>query len=139
MEVATAISMLIQSPLKGKQNMKHTTPPLGPSALPDTDAEFQKYKNARGEGYSIIKALIELKFDAGIQDPAQYEQIIQEHLAMEPIMIAPWRNSVPLTQAACRDGMRLAALTFFWDHRHELICLAAQDDTDTLPFSLSPN
>ena len=100
--------------------MKHTTPPLGPSALPDTDAEFQKYKDARREGYSIMKALVELKFDAGIQDLSQCEQVIQEHLAMEPIMIAPWRNSVPLTQAACRDGMRLAALEFFWEHRHKI-------------------
>ena len=119
--------------------MKHNTPPLDYSGLPNTDAEFQNYKDARAEGYSIMKALIELKFKAGIQDLSQCEQVIQEHLAMEPIMIAPWRNSVPLTQAACRDGMRLAALTFFWDHRHELICLAAQDDTDTLPFSMSPN
>src|SRR5664279_4747700 len=81
--------MLIQSPLKGKQNMKHTTPPLGPSSLPDTDAEFQKYKDARREGYSIMKALVELKFEAGIQHLSQCEQVIQEHLAMEPIMIAP--------------------------------------------------
>ena len=118
--------------------MKHTTPPLGPSALPDTDAEFQKYKDAHREGYSIIKALIELKFKAGIQDLSQCEQVIQEHLAMEPNKIAPWCRS-PLAQSACRDGMRLAALTFFWDHRHELIRLAHQDDTDTLPFTMSPN
>ena len=39
---------------------------------------------------------------------------------MEPGMIAPWRNSVPLTQAACRDGMRLAALEFYWEHRHKI-------------------
>jgi hypothetical protein len=100
--------------------MKHTTPPLGPSSLPDTDAEFQKYKDARREGYSIMKALVELKFEAGIHDLAQFEQIIQEHLAMEPIMVAPWRNSVPLTQAACRDGMRLAALEFYWEHRDKV-------------------
>ena len=39
---------------------------------------------------------------------------------MEPIMIAPWRNSVPLTQAACRDGMRLAALEFYWEHPRKI-------------------
>ena len=100
--------------------MKHTTPPLDYSGLPNTDAEFQKYKDARTEGYSIMKALIELKSEAGIHDLAQLEQIIQEHLAMEPIMIAPWRNSVPLTQTACRDGMRLAALDFYWEHPRKI-------------------
>jgi hypothetical protein len=106
--------------LKGKQNMTHTTPPLGPSTLPDTDAEFQKYKDARREGYSIMKALVELKFEAGHHDLSQFDLVIQEHLAMEPIMIAPWRNSVPLTQAACRDGMRLAALEFYREHRDKV-------------------
>src|SRR5664279_3198680 len=33
-----------QSPFEGKQDMKHTTPPLDYSGLPNTDAEFQKYK-----------------------------------------------------------------------------------------------
>jgi hypothetical protein len=103
--------------LKEDKNMKHTTPPTGPSGLPETDADFQKYKDARHEGYCIINALLELKFDNGIHDLVQFEKAIQEHLAMEPSMIAPWRNSVPLTQAACRDGMRLAALNFYWEHR----------------------
>ena len=35
---------------------------------------------------------------------------------MEPNKIAPWHRS-PLAQAACRDGMRLAALNFYWEHR----------------------
>ena len=76
--------------------MKHTTPPFGPSALPDTDAEFQKYKDARREGYSIMKALIELKFDAGIQDLSECEQVIQEpfgsHHRIGPILIRTTRH-----------------------------------------------
>ena len=106
--------------LRGNKNMTHTTPPLDHSSLPNTDAGFQKYKDARRDGYSIMKALVKLKFEAGIHDLAHFEQIIQEHLAMEPGMIAPWRNSVPLTQAACRDGMRLAALEFYWEYRDKV-------------------
>src|SRR5450755_1357821 len=73
-----------QSPFERKQDMKHTTPPLDYSGLPNTDAEFQKYKDARTEGYSIMKALIELKSEAGIHDLAQLEQVIQEHLVSFP-------------------------------------------------------
>ena len=35
---------------------------------------------------------------------------------MEPNKIAPWCRS-PLAQSACRHGMRLAALNFYWEHR----------------------
>jgi hypothetical protein len=46
--------------------MTHTTPPLDHSSLPNTDAEFQKYKDARRDGYSIMKALVKLTFETGI-------------------------------------------------------------------------
>ena len=93
--------------------MKHT---------PQSDSEktsapeLTPYRRARAFGYTVINALLEGKFAAGIHDVAHFEQVIQDHLAMEPNKIAPWHRS-PLAQAACRDGMRLAALNFYWEHR----------------------
>ena len=93
--------------------MKHT---------PQSDSEktsapeLTPYRRARAFGYTVINALLEGKFATGIQDVAHFEQVIQDHLAMEPNKIAPWHRS-PLAQSACRDGMRLAALNFYWEHR----------------------
>jgi len=93
--------------------MKHT---------PQSDSEktsapeLTPYRRARAFGYTVINALLEGKFATGIQDVAHFEQVIQDHLAMEPNKIAPWCRS-PLAQSACRDGMRLAALNFYWEHR----------------------
>ena len=81
--------------------------------------EFTPYRRARIFGYSVINALLKCKVETGIHDFAHFEQVIQEHLAMEPNKIAPWHRS-PLVQAACRDGMRLAALEFYWEHRDKL-------------------
>jgi hypothetical protein len=84
---------------------------------PHTSApEFEQYKRARLDGYSMVKALLECEFEAGIRDVAEFEKAIGEQLAKEPGQIAPWHNT-PLTRAACRDGMRLAALEFYWEHR----------------------
>jgi hypothetical protein len=103
--------------------MKHT---------PQSDSErtsapeLPPYRRARAFGYTVINALLEGKFAAGIQDVAHFEQVIQDHLAMEPNKIAPWHRS-PLAQSACRDGMRLAALNFYWEHRDaiQVLLLAA--------------
>src|SRR5664279_4487138 len=93
--------------------MKHTPQ----RDLEKTSApELTPYRRARAFGYTVINALLEGKFAAGIHDVAHFEQVIQDHLAMEPNKIAPWHRS-PLAQAACRDGMSLAALKLEWADR----------------------
>jgi hypothetical protein len=81
--------------------------------------EFQQYRQARLNGYSIVNALLKSKFEAGIRDIAEFEKTIEEQLAKEASQIAPWHRT-PLTQAASRDGMRLAALEFYWEHRYAI-------------------
>jgi hypothetical protein len=92
--------------------------------------EVQQYKQARLNGYSTVNTLLKCKFAAGIRDIAQFERAIEEQMAKESGQIAPWHNT-PLTQAACRDGMRLAALEFYWEHRDAIqfrLLAAALDD-----------
>jgi hypothetical protein len=73
-------------------------------------------RRARMDGYTIVRAILQSKLKREIRDLAELEQAIQEELAKEPSMIAPWHNSVVL-QSACREGMRLAALEFEREHR----------------------
>jgi hypothetical protein len=110
---------------------RHTVRPCGSKSLERTAqvppaSAFEQYQKARLDGYSIVNALLQLKFEAGIRDISEFEKAIQEELAKEPIQVAPWHNSDPLTHEACRDGMRLAALTFYWDRRHEVLRLSAE-------------
>jgi hypothetical protein len=81
--------------------------------------EFQQYEQARLNGYSTVNTLLKCKVAAGIRDIAELEKAIKEQIAKEPSRIAPWHNT-PLTQAACRDGMRLAALEFYWEYRETI-------------------
>jgi hypothetical protein len=78
--------------------------------------QFEQYRQARGYGHAVTKALLNEQFKAGIRDIAKLEEAIEKQLAKEPSQITP-RHNTPLTQAACRDGMRLAALEFYWEHR----------------------
>jgi hypothetical protein len=78
--------------------------------------EFKQYQQAHRHGHAVINALLNEQFKAGIRDIAKFEKTIEEQLAKEPNQIGPPHNT-PLTQSACRDGMRLAALEFYWEHR----------------------
>jgi hypothetical protein len=73
------------------------------------DSTLAAYHRARLEGYAITAALLEAAVDAG----TPVTDAVRSQLAHEPIHIAPW-HSTPLAVAACRDGMRLAALEFFF-------------------------
>ena len=78
--------------------------------------EFQQYRLARIEGYNITRALLELRFHSGIGDLGAFENAVAEQLTAMPTTIAAWRQS-ELEQAGCREGTRLAALEFYWEHR----------------------
>lgn len=92
----------------------------GTSAPDSSASDFEQYQQARRDGYGITKALLELKLETEIRDVSELEKAVQEQLQSEPVMIAPWHSS-PLARSACRDGMRLAALEFYWDQMRLII------------------
>jgi len=78
--------------------------------------DFQQYRLARIEGYNITRARLESQFANGIGDLAEFEKTIAEHLAPPPARIAAWRQS-EMEQIGFGEGVRLAALEFYWEHR----------------------
>ena len=80
--------------------------------------EFQQYRWARIEGHQITRARLEAQFKEGITNFNELEKAITQQLTMEA-RCAPWRKS-EVEQIGCREGMQMAALEFFWEHRHEV-------------------
>ncbi len=78
--------------------------------------EFQQYRFARIEGQNVTLARLEAQFKNGITDIEELEKAIEQQLTMEPTC-TPWRKS-EVEQTGCREGMRMAALEFYWAHRH---------------------
>ena len=81
--------------------------------------EFEQHRLARIEGYNITRARLQSQFANGIGDPGEFEEAIAEQLAVPPTKIAGWRQS-EMEQAGCREGIRLAVLEFYWEHREEI-------------------
>jgi len=77
--------------------------------------ELQQYRFARIEGEKITRARLQAQFKDGIPDFVALEKAIEQQLTVEPTC-APWRRS-EAEQAGCREGMRMAALEFFWERR----------------------
>jgi hypothetical protein len=82
------------------------------------NTEFQQYRFARIEGHNITRARLEAQFKNGIVSLDDLEKAIAQQLAAPLTSIAPWRKS-DIEKAGYHDGMRVAALEFFWSHRQE--------------------
>lgn len=80
--------------------------------------ELEQYRFARIEGHRITRARLEAQFKDGIMNLDDLENAIAHQLTTDQ-PCAPWRKSEG-EQAGCRDGRQLAALEFFWEHRHNL-------------------
>ena len=80
--------------------------------------EFQQYRFARIEAHNVARARPESQFMSGRIGFEKLESAIEQELA-EATTCAPWRRS-EIEQMGCRDGVRMAALEFFWAHRQEL-------------------
>jgi len=80
--------------------------------------EYHQYRFARIEGHNITRARLEAQFKNGITDLDKLETAIAQQLAAASISCAPWRTS-EIEKTGCQDGMRMAALEFFWSHRQE--------------------
>ena len=81
--------------------------------------EFQQYRFARIEAEKITRARLEAQFKNGVSNGHHLENAIAQQLAAEPSACVPWRRS-EIEKSGCRDGMRLAALEFFWLRWREL-------------------
>ena len=77
--------------------------------------EFQQYRFARLEAQNITRSRLEAQFRDGIGGLEEVEKAI-EHLIMTESTCTPWRAS-EVERAGSRDGMRMAALEFYWAHR----------------------
>ena len=86
--------------------------------------EFQQYRFARIEAQNITRARLEAQFRARITDLEELEKAIEQQLTMEPTC-TPWRKS-EAERAGCREGMRMAALEFYWVHRRDLAVLSCE-------------
>jgi len=80
------------------------------------DHEFRQYRFARIEGEKITRARLEARFKDGIPSLEEFEKAIREHMTTEPTC-TPWRKS-EAEHAGCREGMRMAALEFYWECRN---------------------
>ena len=76
------------------------------------DREFQEYRFARIEAQNITRAQLEAQFKGGLEE---IEKAIEQLIVTEPTC-TPWRQS-EAERVGSRDGMRLAALEFYWAHR----------------------
>jgi hypothetical protein len=81
--------------------------------------DLQNYRFARVEGYNITRARLATHFNHGITDIEAFEATIAEELATRPADRTPWRTS-EIEQMGCLDGIRLAALEFYWNQRRLL-------------------
>lgn len=79
------------------------------------DREFQQYRFGRIEGHRVTRARLEKHFKYGIASFDELERAVAQELATKS-PCAPWRQS-ETDRAGCCDGMRLAALEFFWENR----------------------
>lgn len=79
--------------------------------------DFQQYRFARIEAQNITRARLETQFRGGITDLGELEKAVEQQLTTEPTC-TPWRKS-EVEQTGCREGMRMAALEFYWAHRHQ--------------------
>ena len=78
--------------------------------------EFQRYRFARIEAQNITRARLEAQFKGANAGVEEVEEAIEQIIMTEPAC-TPWRTS-EVERAASRDGTRMAALEFYWTHRH---------------------
>ena len=79
---------------------------------------FQKYRFALIEARNITRARLEAEFRRGIISPGAFENAIERHFnGGQPC--TPWLVT-DAEQRGSLDGMRMAALEFYWEHRREL-------------------
>jgi hypothetical protein len=82
--------------------------------MPD---KFQMYRFALIEAKNITRARLEAEFRDGIANARALENAIERRLTTEE-SCTPWRVT-EVEQRGSQDGARMAALEFYWEHRHD--------------------
>ena len=90
---------------------------------------FQLYRFALIEAKNITRTRLEAEFKDGIASAHMLENAIERELTAERTC-TPWRIT-DAEQQGSRDGTRMAALEFYWEHRHDL--QPAKDLTQNRP------
>ena len=98
--------------------------------MPD---KFQMYRFALIEARNITKARLEAEFRHGIASPRAFENAIERQLAIGQ-SCTPW-HITDAEQRGSLDGMRMAALESYWEHRRDL--QLAMNSNQDLPEALS--
>jgi len=80
--------------------------------------ESEQYRFARIEGYIITLDRLQEQFEDTSVNLEAMETAVARQLAKEN-SCAPWRTS-ETERAACREGMRLAALQFLSQYREAM-------------------
>ena len=94
--------------------------------------EFQQYRFARIEARRITRARLEAQFKNGVVDFDEVEKVIAAQLGADATKCIPWRRS-ETEKSGCREGIYMAALEFYWEHRHELRRAAVDKHTQAKP------
>jgi hypothetical protein len=81
--------------------------------------EFQQYRFALIEARNITRARLEAQFNGQQAEIDDIERAVAQQLATDPSNCGPWRAS-EIERTGCRDGIRMAALEFYWEHRQQL-------------------
>jgi len=102
------------------------------------NTDFQQYRLARIEARRITRARLEAQFKNGICDFDELEKAIAGQLETDAIRCIPWRRS-EIEQTGCREGIHLAAMEFYWEHRHELRRAAGDKHAQTKPAAHPPD
>jgi|GEM_PF-1445502 len=102
--------------------------------------DLKQCQFARIEGQNITRARLEQRFKGPITDTGVLEKEIELVLTTNSIPCAPWR-SAEIEKTAFREGVRLAALEFYWERREQVrVCEAElQVKAITLMFPTLPN
>src|SRR5215471_1871568 len=79
---------------------------------------FQLYRFAWIEAKNITRARLEAEFGNGITSASALENAIERQLTTKR-PCAPWRVT-DAEQRGSLDGAQMAALEFYWEHRHDL-------------------
>jgi hypothetical protein len=78
---------------------------------------FQLYRFAWIEAKNITRARLEAEFRDGIASAQALESAIERQLTTERTC-TPWRVT-DAEQRGSLEGIRMAALEFYWEHRHD--------------------
>jgi len=81
------------------------------------DEQFRQYRFARTEGQKITEVELATQFKDGIKDLHQLEHAIEQLLTKQAAPLAHHRSGA---RRLFREGIRAAAVEFYWNNRQQV-------------------